>query len=187
MKDFDGFEFDQDYIQKLRVGDKDAETYFFAYFGALLHIRLRRFISSGQIDSVRNQILTRVLAAIRSGTGLDYPEHLTAFVIKVCSEVLREIHGPQTSSSSPLGRFIDKLSEADGKENVRARDLVRQVIHELSPKERQMLRAVLIDHRSTEEVCKSLSLSPESLRILLFRAKKKFLLGYKQKGPEGTA
>jgi DNA-directed RNA polymerase specialized sigma24 family protein len=187
MKDFDGFEFDQDFIQKLRTGDKDAETYFVAYFGALLHIRLRRFVSSGQIDSVRDQILSRVLAAIRSETGLDYAGHLTAFVGKICYEVQRELHGPQTSSSSPLGRFIAKLSEANGKENVRARDVVRQVLQELSPKERQMLRAVLIDHRSAEEVCKSLNLSTESLRILLFRVKRKFLLRYKQEGPDGTA
>lgn len=180
MKDFDGFEFDQEFFQKLEAGDKAAEAYFGSYYGALLCIKLRRSrVLNGHINDLKEQILVRSLAAIRSGTGLDYGGHLGSVVIKVCRQVLRESQAPPTGSRSPAGLFADKLSEAKGQDVVWATDLVRQVLDELSDTERQLLRDALGKNRGSQEARKD-SDSGNDLPLLLCRAKKRLLLHYKQ-------
>ena len=179
MKDFDGLEFDQDYLRRLKAGDKDIEEHFFAYFGALLRIRLRsRLGSNEQIESVRNKILSRVLENIRSAPAIDYAGQLTLFVSKICREVLRE-DGPPGSPSSAKTAPWDKPGSRNDLEEAWIRKLVRQIIRGFSNKEQQLLRAVLVNKRRTEEVCKELELGPDHLPLLLFRAKKRFLLHHK--------
>ena len=179
MKDFDGLEFDQDYLRRLKAGDKDIEEHFFAYFGALLRIRLRsRLGSNEQIESVRNKILSRVLENLRSVPAIDYAGQLTLFVSKVCRDVLREHHSPGNPPSLPA-TILSKPGSRNDLEEASTRKLVRQIMHGFCDKEQQLLRAVLVNKRRTDEVCKELELGPDHLPLLLFRAKKRFLLRHK--------
>ncbi|HEV3041710.1 MAG TPA: hypothetical protein VHA33_28350 [Candidatus Angelobacter sp.] len=180
MKDFDGFEFSKDYIQKLRSGDSDTEAHFVAFFGVLLHIRLRRRLASiGDVGNVRNKVLSKVLATIRSETGVDHAGYLTAFVSKVCSEVLREFQGQLARLSLPVGSLGHQPGEGNTKNDIRVRNLVHQVLRGFSEKEQQLLRAVLADHRRTEDACKEIGLSRDHLPTLLFQAKRRFLEQYR--------
>lgn len=180
MKNFDGSEFGQDYIQKLRAGDNDTEAHFVAHFGALLHIRLRRRLASHEdINIVRTKVLARVLDAIRSETGTDFAGHLTAFVNKACSNVLREFQGRLARLSLPVDPLGDKAGAGNTKNDIWLRSLARQVLLGFSPKERQLLRAVLSDNRRSEDACKEIGLSRDLLPGILFRAKKKFLEQYR--------
>lgn len=175
MNDFDGLEFDQEYIKKLRAGDKDIEEHFLAYFGALLRIRLHgRLDSNQQIESVRDKVLSRVLESIRSASTIDYSGQLTLFVSKVCKEILREHSGPG-SPSSPAATSLSTLGRSSDAEEAWIRKLVQQIIGGFSEKEQQLLRAVLVDKRRSGEVCKEMGFGPDHLPLLLFRAKKRLL------------
>lgn len=179
MKGFDGLEFDQDYIKKLRAGDKDIEEHFVAYFGALLGIRLRsRLDSNEQIESVRDTILSRALENIRSATTIDYTGQLTLLVSKICKEVLRERKSSANPSSPPAATSRKPGTRRDVEE-AWIKKLVRQIIRGLSNQEQQLLRAVLVNNRRADEACKELGLGPDHLPLILYRAKKKFLLHYK--------
>lgn len=176
MKDFDGLEFDQDYIKKLRAGDKDIEDHFLAYFGVLLRIKLRsHFVSSEQLERVRDKILSKVLESIRCAPTIDYAGQLTLFVSKVCKEVLRDDNSPEGPSSSPATPSRKQTARND-LEEAWTRKLVREIIRGFSDTEQQLLRAVLVSKRNTDEVCRELGLGPDYLPLLLFRAKKRFLL-----------
>ncbi|HEV2991314.1 MAG TPA: hypothetical protein VG759_22940 [Candidatus Angelobacter sp.] len=181
MKDFDGSDFGKDYVQKLRAGDKDTESHFVAHFGALLHIRLRRRLASnGDVEIVRNRVLSEMLAAIRSETGLDHARHLTALVSKVCGDVLREFQNRLAPLSLPVGSAGHPAGDRNTKSDVWLKNLVRQVLAGFSPKEQQLLRAVLADNRRSEDACNEVGLSRDRLPLLLFRAKRKFLEQYKR-------
>ena len=180
MNDFDGSDFSKDYVQKLRAGNKDSEAHFFAHFGALLHIRLRRRLASnGDVEIVRNRVLSEVLAAIRSETGLDHAGHLTALVSKVCCDVLREFQGRLARLSLPVGPLGDKAGAGNTKNDIWLKSLVRQVLVGFSPKEQQLLRAVLADNRQSEDACNEIGLSRDRLPVLLFQAKRRFLEQYR--------
>ncbi len=180
MKDFDGLEFDQEYIKKLKAGDKHIEEHFLAYFGALLRIKLRaRFDSNEQLERVRDIILSRVLESVRFASAIDYTGQLTLLVSKACREVLRE-DGSHDSPSSVTTVPLNKPDSRNDKEEAWARKLVRHIIRGFSTKEQQLLRAVLINKRHADDACKELGLGPDHLPLLLFQAKKRFLLMLKR-------
>jgi RNA polymerase sigma-70 factor (ECF subfamily) len=55
---------------------------------------------------------------------------------------------------------------------------VREILADLSPRDRALLQAVFIDERDREEVCREMGVDTEYLRVLLFRAKQNFKSEY---------
>jgi RNA polymerase sigma-70 factor (ECF subfamily) len=56
--------------------------------------------------------------------------------------------------------------------------VVRQILNELTDRDRRLLQAVLLDERDKDEVCKEFGISREYLRVLLHRAKQSFKTFY---------
>jgi RNA polymerase sigma factor (sigma-70 family) len=52
--------------------------------------------------------------------------------------------------------------------------IVRAVLDELSPKERNVLRLLFLEEKNKAEVCRKMRISPDYLRVLLHRAKTSF-------------
>jgi RNA polymerase sigma-70 factor, ECF subfamily len=57
---------------------------------------------------------------------------------------------------------------------------IRQVLGELPPKERQLLRAIFLEERDKDEICRSFGVDRDYLRVLLHRAKYKFKALYRK-------
>ena len=55
---------------------------------------------------------------------------------------------------------------------------VRQVIGELPKKDRDLLRALFLEEKDKDEVCKQFGVDRDYFRVLLHRAKDKFRLLY---------
>ena len=174
-------DFDAGYIENLRAGDPRTQEHFVAYFTELLHLKLRSRLQSPQaIEDVRQETFARVLASLRKEGGLRHPERLGAFVNTVCNNVLFE-HYRSSSRNLSLDDEAQPELPATGIDALGiavARQLkakVREILLDLPERDRSLLKAVFLDERDRDEVCRERGVDREYLRVLLHRAKQSFL------------
>jgi RNA polymerase sigma-70 factor (ECF subfamily) len=55
---------------------------------------------------------------------------------------------------------------------------VREILAEMPPRDRAVLKAIFLDERDRDEVCREFGVDGEYLRVLLFRAKQNFKAEY---------
>jgi len=176
--------FDDGYLQRLRSGDFRAEEHFVNYFSELIHLKLRSRLPSPQaIEDVRQETFARVFKAIRTEGGIRQPERLGAFVVAICRNVLMEYRRVGTREN-PLEEdhdevFPDASPDAlSGMISTQSRELVREILAELSERDRRLLRAVFFEEQDKDEVCRDFGVDRDYLRVLLHRAKQAFKSKY---------
>jgi len=172
--------FNAGYVDNLCAGDRRTQEHFVGYFTGLLQLKLRSRLDSPQaIEDVRQETFARVFAVLRKDGGLRQPESLGAFVNTVCNNVLLE-HYRSSSGGESLdveGRpeLPDKSANAlDIVASKQIKDKVREILLELDPRDRSLLKAVFLDERDRDEVCQELGVDRDYLRVLLHRAKQEF-------------
>lgn len=173
------FAFDAAYVDKLIAGDQQTEIHFVEYFSPLLHAKLRFHLRSWQdVQDFQQEVFLRVLRTLREGDGLRQPERLGAFVNSVCSNILFE-HFRQKSR---LVQFEEDAPEPRDPRTDLERDLVaeetrqrvRDMIDELAPRDRSILRAAVLEERQPDSLCREFGVSKGHLRVLLHRARERF-------------
>lgn len=175
----DLYAFDKLYVDRLRDGELSTEKHFVAYFGEILGIMLRaRYLSPERVEDVRQETLTRVIATIRRDGGIRQPERFGAFVSATCKNVLRE-NSRDWLKARTLGedqpQIADKvidLEQALITEETKKR--VREILDELRTRDRQLLRAIFLEEKDKDEICREFGVDREYLRVLLHRAKERF-------------
>ncbi len=175
------FAFDSSYVERLRSGDTNVEGHFVSYFSELIRLKLRSRLNSKEaMEDVRQETFMRVLALLRAEEGLRHPDRLGPFVNSVCNHVLLEHYRSQKrvpaaiddeAESTIPAREPSALSLLETKDTER---VVRQILSELTDRDRRLLQAVLLDERDKDEVCKEFGISREYLRVLVHRAKQSF-------------
>jgi RNA polymerase sigma-70 factor, ECF subfamily len=172
--------FDAIYLERLQRGDADTEQHFAAYFGELIKLKLRSRLSPREaVEDVRQETFVRVLALVRANEVRD-PGRLGALVNSVCNNVLLEYYRARSRTDSSLDEvpehsFVSQDTSGPGLLEVReAQRVVRKILSDLPERDRQLLRAVLLEERDKDEVCTELGLSREYLRVLVHRAKRSF-------------
>jgi RNA polymerase sigma-70 factor, ECF subfamily len=175
------FAFDASYVEKLRSGDAYIEGHFVTYFSELIRLKLRSRLNSKEaMEDVRQETFMRVLALLRGDGGLRQPDRLGPFVNSVCNHVLLEHYRSQKRMEATIddeteatvaGREPSALSLLEAKDTER---VVRQILNELTERDRRLLQAVLLEERDKDEVCAEFGISREYLRVLLHRAKQSF-------------
>ena len=172
--------FDAAYLQRLAEGDSHTEQHFCAYFSELIRIKARsRHLTQTLAEDIRQETFLRVLRTVRSPGGLRTAECLGAFVNSVCNNVLREgfrdkkRHEPPADEPAPLPDTVTPSPEAQLISD-EAKASVRRVLEAMTPHNSRLLRAILLDERDREEICREYGVSPDYLRVLLHRAKKEF-------------
>jgi RNA polymerase sigma-70 factor (ECF subfamily) len=132
------------------------------------------------MEDVRQETFMRVLALLRGDGGLRQPDRLGPFVNSVCNHVLLEHYRSQKRMEATIddeteatvaGREPSALSLLEAKDTER---VVRQILNELTERDRRLLQAVLLEERDKDEVCAEFGISREYLRVLLHRAKQSF-------------
>jgi RNA polymerase sigma-70 factor (ECF subfamily) len=176
--------FDSAYVERLRAGDPDTEGHFIAYFGELIGLKLRSRLASPQAtEDVKQETFVRCLQLLRSQGGVRNAERLGPLVNSICNHVLSE-HFRATSRTEALGdQFANSFiaPEPDALTRVIAEDtrrIVRQVLEELPERDRTILRAVFLDEREKDEVCREIGVTRDYIRVLLHRAKHSFRTAY---------
>ena len=178
------YSFDAGYVDSLRAGDRQTQEHFVGYFSELLRLKLRsRLQCPHAIEDVSQETFARVFSVLRKDGGLRQPERLGAFVNMVCNHVLSE-HYRSTSGSESLdveGRPELPDQGADALQIVAAgqiREKVREILLDLEPRDRSLLKAVFLDERDRDEVCREFGVDRDYLRVLLHRAKQEFKTEY---------
>jgi RNA polymerase sigma-70 factor (ECF subfamily) len=176
--------FDATYVDNLCAGNRQTQEHFVAYFSELLKLKLRsRLQSSHAIEDVCQETFARVFAVLRRDGGLRQPERLGAFVNTVCNNVLFEQYRSASRSESldaegapePVATGADALDIAASHQ---IKKKVREILLRLPQRDRSLLKAVFLDERDRDEVCRQFGVEREYLRVLLHRAKQEFKLEY---------
>ena len=176
--------FDAGYVQNLCAGDRWTQEHFAGYFTELLRIKLRsRLESPNAIEDVRQETFARVFSVLRKDGGLRHPERLGAFVNTVCNHVLfehyRSIGGGESLDVEGRPELADTgAGVLDIVAARQMRDKVREILLDLPPRDRLLLKAVFLDERDRGEVCRELGVDRDYLRVLLHRAKQEFKTEY---------
>jgi RNA polymerase sigma-70 factor (ECF subfamily) len=182
--------FDASYVENLCAGDFATQEHFVRYFTELLHLKLRSRLRSPQaIEDVRQETFARVFTSLRKGGALRQPDRLGAFVNTVCNNVLFE-HYRASSRSDSLDDEGQPELPATGMDALglvaaqQLRTKVREVLVDMPPRDRDVLKAVFLEEKDRDEVCREFGVDREYLRVLLFRAKQEFKTEYlKRVGP----
>jgi RNA polymerase sigma-70 factor, ECF subfamily len=188
--------FDEAYLERLCSGDFRTESHFVTYFSELIQLKLRSRVNSPQtIEDLRQETFARVFVALRGQGRLRQPERLGAFVNSVCNNVLLE-HYRSSSRENPIededssnvpDPSLDVVSILSHKEMELK---VRQVLEELSERDRRLLREIFLEERDKDAVCQDFGVDRDYLRVLLHRAKQAFKAVYLKNMPpdiRGTA
>jgi RNA polymerase sigma-70 factor (ECF subfamily) len=172
--------FDATYVDSLCAGDRSTQEHFVGYFTALLQLKLRSRLQSPQaVEDVRQETFARVLKALRNKGTLRQPERLGAFVNTVCNNVLFEHYRASSRSQSLDEEGQPELSAtgADALDLASAQEMkvkVREILLQMPMRDRMLLKAVFLDERDRDDVCREFGVDREYLRVLLHRAKQEF-------------
>ena len=175
----DFFAFERAYVERLRDGDPPTEHHFVAYFEQLLRIKLRaRILPSDKVDDLRQETFIRVIAALRRDGGVRQPERFGAFVNSICNNVLLE-HYRASAKNQPMEdshlEIPDKLLDLEGMlVTKQTSEHVRQILDGMPKRDRDLLRAIFLEEKDKDAVCKEFKVERDYLRVLLHRAKDKF-------------
>ena len=183
----DFFAFDKAYLDRLRNGDPATEHHFFVYFEKLLHIKLRsRTISSDRIEDLKQETFIRVIAAVRKEGVVRQPERFGAFVNSICNNVLLEYYrtlGKNQQIDETHQEIPDKVLDLEGMMVSRQySERVHKIVSALPARDRDLLRAVFLEEKDKDAVCRDIGVDREYLRVLLHRAKDKFKTVYEKEG-----
>jgi RNA polymerase sigma-70 factor, ECF subfamily len=172
--------FDESYVERLRSGDFRTQEHFVAYFSELIQLKLRARVRTPQaIEDVRQETFARVLTALRTPGGIRQPERLGPFVNSICNNVLLEHYRSSSRASSiedePETDFPDPVIDVLGAVAARQMEVkVREILDEMSERDRRILRAVFLEELDKDDVCREFGVDRDYLRVLLHRAKQSF-------------
>lgn len=172
------FEFDDGYVRRLRDGDPSTWEHFVRYFSRLLLLKLRRSVKSmADIDDIRQDVYSRLLKILRSDDGIREGAKLGKFVNTMCNNIVHEYHrgswrrepiDDQMLETLINDIFDDPVVLEETKEDVRA------TLSEMQPRDADILRALFLQERDRDEICRDLRIESDYLRVLLHRAKERF-------------
>lgn len=170
----DLFSFDDDYVRRLREGDRETEAHFHSYFRDLLYAKLRRRLHSMHaIEEVRQEVFLRTIERLGQ---IEDGRKLGAFVNSTCNHVLMEYYRQESRAVS----LDDQPEAADGTDieagydSARNTARVRAVLDALGERDSGILKAVFLEDGDKEEICSRFGVDRQYLRVLLHRAKAKF-------------
>jgi len=172
------FDFDDDYVRRLREGDRGTAAHFHAYFRDLLLLKLRRRLASmDAIDEVRQEVFARSIE--RLGDLRD-ARKLGAFVNSICNRVLMEYYRAEgrTDALDDQAEIAEEGNIESTFETARNSARVRLVLETLPDRDAEILRAVFLEEADKDEICQRMGIDRDYLRVLLHRAKKAFRTRY---------
>lgn len=172
--------FDSSYVERLRAGDRNTEDHFVAYFGELIELKLRSRLASRQsLEDVKQETFARCLKLLRSPGGIRNAERLGPLVNSICNNVLSEHFRARRRTEpledQPAEHFIAR--EPDALSRIITDDtrrIVRQVLEKLPARDQVILKAVFLEEREKDDLCREIGVTRDYIRVLLHRAKQSF-------------
>jgi RNA polymerase sigma factor (sigma-70 family) len=171
-----GAPFDGDYLARLRKGDNDTAHHFNGYFRRLVHSKISGMFDQDREEDLIDKVMTAALERILRGEPRD-ATRLVAYVYGICSNLTK------TAMRPGLKRELDLAPDClcDGGQSAEERLLakekakaVRNVLDTLNRNDRAVLIDICCHEIPRDEVCRTYNVTREHLRLILFRARRKF-------------
>ena len=172
----DFFAFDDEYVRRLREGDRWTEEHYVRYFKVFLTLKLRgRGVPSADVDDIVQEVHSRVFKELRGGAGPREGSKFGAYVSSICNHVVQERarkhHETEEldedvypADENVLAALITKETEAR----------VRRTLDTIGKRDAEILRAVYLHELDKDEICRRFAVTREYLRVLVYRALEKF-------------
>jgi RNA polymerase sigma-70 factor, ECF subfamily len=173
----DLFAFDDDYVRRLREGDRWTENHFVEYFELLLTLKLRgRVRPTTDIPDIVQEVFVRVYAGLRGENGVRDGRKLGAYVFQVCNHVMHE----RVRADRQTEEISEEIPAPDDDEAFRrivseeTKARVHRTLDALGKRDADVLRALFLHELEKDEVCRRFGVDRNYLRVLVHRALEKF-------------
>ena len=133
--------------------------------------------NAAQADDVMQEAFCRFLTAPVAGLG---EGEKRAYVFRIASNLAID-HWRRGRREAPQGAETPEPSGPGGQQTPRDMDVAR-TMKELKPRERALLWLAYVEESGHDEIAASLGLAPKSVRVLLFRARRKLASLLRQRG-----
>lgn len=185
-KKVDFYSFDAEYLRRLKARDPATEAHFYSYFQSRLKMKLRhRGFAPATVEDISQETFLRVLTGVQNGTVL-HPERFGAYVSAVCDNLILEKYR-EFARNQHLD--VDGMDVPDGNTSLETlvlhkekRKIVAEILEQMPPKKRNILRAFMYEQLDREQMCARFGVKSDYLRVLLFRAKEEFAALLKDRG-----
>jgi RNA polymerase sigma-70 factor (ECF subfamily) len=179
------YAFDDEYLRRLCADDGATKHHFVDYFNNAMLLKLsRRVRSFADLEDIRQEVFVRVLSKLCGAGGLREGAKLGAYVNAFCNNVHFEFYRKE-GRTEPLPPGFDaagdNLSPVDALVTTEARAQVQSALSNMEKRDADLLRAVFLDERDKDDICREYGVDREYLRVLLFRAREKFRSRYRPK------
>ena len=175
------FPFDDEYVRRLRDGDRLTEDHFVSYFTPILRMKVRsRLRSPEATDDVVQETFFRVFKNLRGAGGREIRDGRSfgAYVARVCDNVIFEWNRgdkrTQPIDDDDLVALITRETREDELIKEQRQECVRRTVNTMRTRDRQILTAIFFQERSKAEACDEFRVDQGYLRVLLHRAREKF-------------
>lgn len=173
---------DADLAVAIARGELAAEAMLYARFSARVLYFARRELHSRELaEEARNETFLRVIEAIRAGR-LRSAASLASFVLQTARHVIQEtIRQRRRAAELDADDLwpMDPVADAVDPNVVEA---VRDVLRDLSARDRAFLRMYYYDELDKEEIAKRLGIAPERVRLIKSRALHRFRRAFEARG-----
>lgn len=172
----DFFSFDDEYVRRLREGDRMTEDHFVTYFTELLTIKLRsKMLPPDVVEDIRQETLMRVFRTVRE-EKLREGSKLGPYVNTVCTHVLSEYY--RTGKVQQLDETIDIPGPTDIQSELilkQHKSMLREMLDELDERDGEILRKLFLDEESKDDISREYGITRDNLRVIVHRAKKRLI------------
>ena len=175
----ENFAFHDDYVRRLVAGDPAVERHFFEYFRGRLLMKLRKAVRpSSEAEDLCQRVFLIAATALRDGKGPDDNRKLGAWMNGIARNLVSEWY-----RAPKPDQFDAETHDCPSPENVELNMItlervakVRETLDSMPPPPRdaEILRAVYLDDRDRDEICRAYGIDRQYLRVLIHRALKRF-------------
>jgi RNA polymerase sigma-70 factor, ECF subfamily len=167
-----------DLVHRIKEGHPGAMEELYRVLGGGIRAYLCRAAGSQDLDDRVHDILVIVVSAIRRGE-IREPERLMGFVMTIVRRhVAGQISQHTTVRIGPIEKE-DWLRDSEKNPEEKAiwqekMKIMRQVLRELSVRDREVLNRFYLLEQTQEQVCQEMELSATQFRLLKSRARSRF-------------
>jgi RNA polymerase sigma-70 factor, ECF subfamily len=167
-------------VERIRLEKTDGMEELYQLFSRGIRFYLCRQLGPQELDDKVHDTFVVVVQAIRRGE-LREPERLMGFVRtivrrQVAAHIDRVVHNRREQAEfDSTVRVADPHGNPEEAAIFRQRiGLIRQVLRELSDRDREILTRFYIDEQSQDQICSQMGLTETQFRLLKSRAKARF-------------
>lgn len=167
-------------VERIRTGETDGMEELYVLFSKGIRFYLCRQLGPQEFDDKVHDTFVLVVQAIRRGELRD-PQRLMGFVRtivrrQVAAHIDRVVHIRKDHMDlESSARIADPNGNPEEAAIFRQRvDLIRRVLGELSPRDREILTRFYLREQGQEQICAEMALTETQFRLLKSRAKARF-------------